>query len=247
MGGESQIERELHLIVDGASSKGIALRAFGGLAVQVHCTQRTRLLASYQRSHRDIDLVARSSDLRVVLDYFRDIGYKDDPFFVRMSGGLRRNLSHPQKKVSVDLFFDKIRFCQVLDLRSRLELDYPTVSLADLLLTKMQRIDLQPEDIYDILVLLIDHDLGNNDDEVINIEYIAKLCSSKWRWWRTLKQNIGHLDALGDDREIVTGDVTSKLRMISEAIDLPCKSLGWKLRSLLGERLEWHDPVQQSP
>jgi hypothetical protein len=67
-----------------------------------------------------------------------------------------------------------------------LELDYPTISLVDLLLEKMQIVRINEKDIIDTIMLLREHDVGSSDDETINIDYMAKTCKSDWGLWKTV-------------------------------------------------------------
>ena len=80
--------------------------------------------------------------------------------------------------------------CHRLDLRDRLDLHPETLSLADLLLTKLQVVETTEKDLVDMATLLSDHAL-TEDERGINIEYIAGIASSDWGWWRTITMVAG--------------------------------------------------------
>ena len=63
------------------------------------------------------------------------LGYVSDKRMLFMGRYLFEN---PDNKRHIDIFFDKLEFCHIIDFRGRLEIDYPTISLSDILLQKMQ-------------------------------------------------------------------------------------------------------------
>jgi hypothetical protein len=67
--------------------------------------------------------------------FFQGIGYIPDKseYIVHM-WALRHIYHEPKKSLHVDVFFDKLSMCHTIILTGRLELDFPTISLADLLL-----------------------------------------------------------------------------------------------------------------
>jgi hypothetical protein len=56
-----------------------------------------------------------------------------------------------------------------------MELDSPTITLADFVLERMQIVQLDEKDKIDSVVVLREHQVSNLDKETINTEYIAKI------------------------------------------------------------------------
>ena len=78
----------------------------------------------------------------------------------------------------VDIFYEKLDFCHVIRWDGRLEVDSPSIPLAELLLEKMQIVEINEKDVIDTIMLLLEHPLGDIDKETINIARVAQLCAS---------------------------------------------------------------------
>ena len=75
--------------------------------------------------------------------------------------------------IHTDIFFDKLSFCHEIAWKNRLEDDNPTIPLAEMLLEKMQIVKINEKDIIDTIMLLLEHPLGDRDQETINITRIG--------------------------------------------------------------------------
>ena len=82
--------------------------------------------------------------------------------------------------------------CHELDFEKRLELDERTLTLADLLLSKLQIVRMTEKDLKDIYALVNDHRLEPNPNghEAIDVSRVADVCSNDWGWYRTVKGNV---------------------------------------------------------
>ncbi len=126
-------------------------------------------------------------------------------------------------------------------------MDTPTIPLAEMLLEKMQIVRINEKDIIDTIMLLLEHPLGSNDDETININRISKLCSQDWGLWRTITMNLEKVSQLGQtytdlgdtEKARISAQVDSALKRIN---DEP-KSFSWKVRSKVGDRVKWYQEV----
>ena len=79
-----------------------------------------------------------------------------------------------------DVFLDKLRMSHVIPFENRLELDYPTVTLANLFLGKMQIFRPNEKDVIDTMVLLREHAVGPADAQTVNSRCVAEPCSKEW-------------------------------------------------------------------
>jgi hypothetical protein len=80
--------------------------------------------------------------------------------------------------------------------------------------------------------------------EIINGQYLSKLCAEEWGVYKTLTTNISHtLSALPEykleptDQELVT----KRLQDLQARIENAPKSSRWKMRSRIGERVQWYE------
>jgi len=232
-------------IVHEADRRGISVRIFGSIGVYLHCQG---LISEYRKSKRsfgDIDVAAPLVQVHAVSECLLSLGYEEETTYRILTGGGRRRYLHVNRGTSVDLALDALRFCQTLDLRRRLQADYPTLSVTDLLLSKIQKMDLEPKDRFDVWALLDEHEIGGSDEETVNLGYIAALCSRSWRWWRCLRANVTVL--LRDQSQPGGGkaNLIAKLREIQEGVEVAPKSLVWRLRSIAGDSISWSRHVEQ--
>ena len=59
----------------------------------------------------------------------------------------------------VDVFVSSFRMCHEIPLEKRLSVDEDTVPLAELLLTKLQIIELNEKDVRDTVAILLEHEV----------------------------------------------------------------------------------------
>jgi hypothetical protein len=149
----------------------------------------------------------------------------------------------------VDVFFDKLDFSHIISWNGRLEVDSPTIPLAELLLEKMQIFQINEKDIIDTIMLLMEHPLGNSDHEVINIDRVAELLAKDWGLWRTTTMNLGkvrqmadHYPQLDDKHKV---QVVAQVDQALSRIEAEPKSTAWRLRSRVGDRVKWYKDVDE--
>ncbi|MDI6805848.1 MAG: hypothetical protein QMD20_04195, partial [Candidatus Bathyarchaeia archaeon] len=163
----------------------------------------------------------------------------------------------------VDVFFDKLLVANhPIDFKGRLELDYPTITVTDMLLEKVQMWEaFSVKDLKDCLLLLKAHDVKDKGEkESIDASYIAKLLSQDWGFWYTATTNlkklekfISEIDKLGpeaeiDPKQIENNDreeISRKIKTLLERIEKEPKSLGWKMRAKIGTKKRWYNPVER--
>jgi hypothetical protein len=85
--------------------------------------------------------------------------------------------------------------------------------------------------------------------EVLNISYIAELCSDDWGLWRSVTDNLRKITELLEagrcEAVIDKPNVLGKLTSIRRLIDTQQKTLRWKLRSQVGEKVQWYLDVEE--
>jgi hypothetical protein len=254
MGQQDQAEREkfeneLKRILNASDQAGVLLRVIGSLAFQMHCPQHGFLQAAMGRAYTDIDFGAYKKQVKEVKILMTGLGYVEDREVFIVSEGNRAIFNNPTSALHVDVFFDKLDFSHVISWIDRLEVDKPTIPLAELLLEKMQIFQINEKDIIDTIMLLLEHPLGIHDDEEINIQRIAQLLSKDWGLWRTTTMNLEKVRQMADhypqlseeQKSKVAGQVTLALKRIE---DEP-KATAWKLRARVGDRVKWYKDVDE--
>lgn len=236
-------------IMNESKKRNLILRLLGALAFHKHCPHFNHFQQESNRIFTDIDFMAYIEQKRDIEQMFLNLGYIDDKRIQTIPGVKRSIFFSPDNTLHSDVFYDVLEFSHEIGFRGRLEIDYPTISLVDLLLEKMQIFQINEKDIIDTIMLLREHEVGSTDDEKINIDYLSKTCKSNWGLWKTLTTNLDKVDRLLDQYDLLNTDdmriVRERLHSIRQRIDDEPATLGWKLRSRIGERIKWYRDVDE--
>lgn len=236
-------------LVDAATNVGVPLRALGSIAVALHCPDSAALLPSFERTYADIDLAAYRSGAKTLTGLLKDLGYVDDREVYITTEGARSIFDERRRRIHLDVFYDRLEFCHIIPLAGRLEVDHPTIPLAELLLSKLQIVRINEKDVVDLILLFLDHPLASGDDDTIDIERIAGLAANEWGLWRTLTQNLGKVDALAarypqlDEAQRVR--VLAATAALKTRIDAEPKPVAWRMRARVGDRRQWWTDVDE--
>ena len=242
------VDRALEL-VEHARRQGIELRILGSLAYRLHCPANLVLFEEMERDLTDVDLTARGEQRRDVRELLAEMGYEIDQDMLVASEGKRYAFSDPETGMAIDVFFDELFFCHPIPLRDRLGLDYPTITPTDLLLEKMQIVEINPKDVKDSLVLLLEHGLGSDDREEIDAGYIARLLAGDWGFYYTVTRNLEklrhHVADYGAFERAQWETVDGRIKALEHAIEEEPKTAKWKLRARIGPRKKWYQEVAE--
>jgi hypothetical protein len=236
-------------IVDEAEAQGIKLRILGSLAYRIHCPVNLDLFAKMERDLTDIDFAAEKRQSKQIKQFLAASGYVEDQRMTVSTEGSRYYFEQPETGLGVDVFMNELYFCHRIPFDGRLDLDRPTISTADLLLEKMQIVELNLKDITDTMVLLLEHPVGSEADgrEAIDGSYIAKLLHDDWGFYYTVTMNLEKLGrflsqdkALGADQvETILG----RLEQMRGLIEDEPKSRRWRIRAKVGPKKQWYQDV----
>lgn len=199
-----------------------------------------------RRKLHDIDLVTVAHHQRPLREFLEKRGYER-----KTITGLSRDIYY-NGQLTLDVFFGKIAMCHTIHLEDRLELDYPTISLADILLQKLQIVRIDERDIDDITVLILEHSLAEEEDrENIDVNYIARLLSNDWGFYYTVRTNLNKINNVAPKKldDVLSHDevdfLQSKIENISSRLEREPKSSSWKLRASIGPRKKWYNEVEE--
>jgi len=244
-----KFENELKRILKASEDAGILLRVIGSLAFQMHCPQNGHLQAAMGRAYTDIDFAAYRRQVKPIQDMMAKMGYTENREVFIVSEGERAIYDKPEAGLHVDVFYEKLDFCHAIYWKDRLETDSPTIPLAELLLEKMQIVQINEKDVIDTIMLLLEHPLGDIDKETINIKRVAELCAADWGLWRTLTMNLSKVRTLAQGYEQLKPDqkatIETQVKSALARIETEPKALAWRLRARVGDRVKWYKEVDE--
>ena len=256
---EQRVRHEMldegHRLVDAARSEGLTLRLLGGLAVREHCSS----LELCERDYSDLDMVVPAKQARRLASLFAGFGYAENVAVSMATANAELQFVRPCRHAGrpgvgsahaddhIDVFLGTFHMDHDIALERRLEIEPYTVSLSDLLLTKLQIFRLEEKDLRDIVTLLGDADVGDEDAPgAINGRYIGRLCADDWGLFYDVAMNLHRTDERAATFDLSAAQAARLrhgiVRLIA-AIDGAPKSLRWRLRARVGTRKRWHSAL----
>jgi len=245
----SVLEAEISTIVDALDGFGAPLRVLGSLGVSLQCRSAEELLPAFDRTYADIDFAGYQRNSGTITAFLLAAGYQEDREVAITSEGRRGFYDHPLSGIHLDVFYDRLEFCHRIPLAGLLETESPTIPLAELLASKLQIVQINEKDVVDIILLLLDHELTDGDTKTINAGRLARLCATDWGLWRTLTANLEKVSALARTypqldtaRRDRVGEQVAALRA---HLDAAPKTLAWRARARIGDRVQWWTDVDE--
>jgi hypothetical protein len=224
----------------GAADASLGVKLLGGLAVRVLCPDFPPRL----RRDQDIDFACVSKQRKKVADYLDGAGCEPDRRFNNLNGDRQMYFTAPSGR-PIDVMVDRLTMCHVLDFRPSFDRQPFTIDAVDVLLSKLQIVELNEKDLRDIIHLLAALPLGGAQAS-IDTDRFCKLLGADWGWWRTVTGNLAKMEELLGERPALIPDnrvyepVAQAARLLELAIETP-KSMKWKLRANVGERVRWYE------
>jgi hypothetical protein len=239
---EADVVAEGKRLLEEAQAVGVPLRLLGGVAIRLRGARTP--LPAFERSYADLDFATTKRGRREAPGFFRGQGYEPHTAFNALHGQERLLFFDTENDRQVDVFVGAFSMCHRIPLDARLELEPVSIPIAELLLTKLQVIELNEKDVRDTLSLLLDHPVGDEDGDVLNAGQVARLCCEDWGLCRTITQNLrlcrGYAETLDLPAE-VRATVEERLDALLERIEREPKSRAWRMRARIGDRKRWYD------
>ena len=248
-GDSNRLLEEARRLIDGATQHGIVLRLLGGLAIGF----LTPELPPRTRAGQDLDFGSVVSNRRALSDLLAERGYEPDRNFNALYGNKQLYFAHPGTGLAVDVLLDKLHMCHTLEFADRLERLPYTLDPMDLLLSKLQIVELNEKDADDCLRLLVSFPLKESEDpNAMDIRVFRSILSDDWGWWKTITLNLDRIrNVLADGaRPALAGgrlDPGVQLDALAAAAEQVPKTRRWKLRSRIGERKRWYELPEETP
>lgn len=234
-------------IIDAGRERDVPLRLVGSGGFRQLASDPSVHADTFDREMGDIDLVGRSTDSEEIQELFEEFEYEIDKDLLLAGWGNRYVFYGSDHEV--DVFLDDISMCHTIELNGRLTAGADSYALpaADLFLEKAQIVEINEKDLKDMTLLLMETPL-TDDDAGIDRTYIADVLARDWGFYHTVTTNMHKLQHYLD-RAPVTNEqrevVDERIETLLAAIETEPKSLRWKARSKVGERMKWYTEVEE--
>jgi hypothetical protein len=246
---EEQMLKIAESILSAAEHDNIIIRLTGSLAIRIQAPEYRYIEYENNRQLNDIDFVIYSRDIIKVQNLFKNLNWQEDQGVLRLFGDKRRIFYSPRENLHADVFIDKLQFCHSIDVRGKLEYPKKTLNSFFLLLGKLQIVEINRKDLIDaILILRKFTPAEQHIPEQMNYHHLVILCSKDWGWWRTVTMNLKKISEYLDeflskdeDKKIVSDTITD----LQKKIAAQPKSLSWKIRNKLGDKIKWYNEVEE--
>ncbi len=175
-----------------------------------------------------------------------DQGYESDRMFNALHGASRLNFHDPARGRPLDVLLDRFVMAHALDLRDSASSDGLTISLADLLMTKLQVVSINEKDVRDLAALLLDHALGPGEIETARI---LEATRNDWGLEHTMHRTLGTLADLIEGFGLPTTKtelVRARIVELIDALNAAAKGTKWKMRARVGERVKWYEDPEEA-
>jgi hypothetical protein len=242
----SNSEVGIRLATD-ARDAGLPLKLFGGVAVWVQCPSARR--PPLARECADVDFATLSASTSDVTRFFESRDYVPDKLFNALHSASRMTFSDRATGRPVDVIVDRFIQCHTIDLRPSLRSNELTIPITDLLVTKLQIVQLNDKDLRDLCALLADHPVVVDMPEAIDPRRLVGLTSGDWGLEHTIRRTLDRLSeapARFGLTSVVAQTVRERIADVLRVLDAAPKSIGWRLRAQIGERLRWYEVPEES-
>lgn len=231
------------LFVD-AQGRSIDLRLMGGVGIRLLLGDRFD--ASFERSYRDLDILIRRRQRRDVEKLLMARGWEPSTAFNALSGGRRLLFEDPASDAQIDVFVESFEMCHTLPLAESLDRPGPSLPATDLLMSKLQIIELNPKDRSDCYAILQACQIADGDHHALEPTRLTNLTSTDWGLQHTFEINLQRLrDGLDAAPAADSTKITTALDSLTQAMEQAPKTRGWKLRARIGERKRWYEEPEE--
>jgi hypothetical protein len=241
---DARVALALELIEAGAAA-GLTLRAMGGVGVGLRAPGAASAL---QRTYADVDLAAPRRTRRDVEDAMSAAGLEPEREFNALNGGRRQIWWTADGGLHVDVFLGEFAMCHRLDLGPALEGPGPALPAADLLLMKLQVVELNLKDAQDAAALLSTHALGDGDgDGGISLARLRDVLAADWGFFTTASDNLERIpEVIAEHAPEVADVVGQRCAAIRDEIEGAAKTTAFRMRAKVGRRRRWYEVPEET-
>jgi hypothetical protein len=230
-----------------AAAAGIRARLLGGVGIALLTGRPT---APLRRGLADVDLLVHRRDARRLERLLEAEGLRPDVAFNSLNGDRRQVWWSETPATHVDVFVGRMVLCHDLDLDDALEPgDDLALPFADLLLTKLQVVELTDKDARDLLALFLHDAAFGSGGELTSAERLAHACGSDWGLYTTATDNLARLPSLAAELGLGGEQATriaDRSRLLSARLAAAPKTRRWRARARIGRKMRWYRLPEES-
>lgn len=231
---------EADRILEAAEAEKIVTRLLGGVGVAKHLHQP--LPAELVRPYGDIDLLVAGRQSRKLRDLLTALGYEANRPFNALHGERRLQFFDPDNERHLDVLVDVFEMCHQLE-PLPLTTHAQTLATTDLLLTKLQVVQVTEKDLIDACTLVLQHEVATGTGDALDTERLSDVARKDWGWFTTISDNFARLSDFATSRLVsdsVAPRVIERIGAMRLAVEAAPKTLKWKARAAVGRRVPWY-------
>lgn len=230
-------------LIEAATAEGLVMRLLGGLGVfALSASARRPPLA---RRYRDVDLAVPGKGGPAAARVLEAAGLVPDRHFNALHGARRMIFAAPGG-YAVDLLVGRFEMCHSFEIQDGFDRHDLAIAPADLLLTKLQIVSIESKDLADATALLLDVASGADRGSIELERFVAPL-TEDWGFYHSVELNLPKLRAFS--RQLLdTGRariVDERLSILAEGMAAAPKSMRWRMRARIGERMTWYETPEE--
>ncbi len=266
---DQEFLNEAEAIVRAAHAEGTSLRILGSLAIFAHSAHLPDAVSLFHALGRiragaplftDLDLMGYAKQGRAISSVFEKKGFKPDSMVNGFFGDRRLIYYEGSGKFHVDIFLDKLEFSHDVEFGKkpgdgRLELDFPTITLSDIVLEKLQIHKIARKDLVDLMILFYGHEVkprANGEKEAVDAGYISGLLADDWGFWYEAIQNLaktrqlmGSFVAEGHMKPDQASRIEARVGALEASLRQVPKGRHWEKRAKVGTAKPWYREVEE--
>jgi hypothetical protein len=123
-----------------------------------------------------------------------------------------------------------------------------TIPLTDILLEKLQIVEINEKDLKDLVVLLLEHPIADRETPgSFDASYVVDLLSKDWGFYYTVSLNLDrirrYMDTIPELTEQRRATVSARIDDLWRRVEDAPKGMKWKLRARVGPSRKWYQEV----
>lgn len=228
-----------------ASSAAVPITIIGGIGCWLRIRGRGSGTERFRRDYGDVDIIIPRRARSKTIDMFTAANFRPNTGFNAVQGAQRLIFASPEG-CKIDVFVGEFAMAHRIPFGEDAFAEAPAAAPAtELLLTKLQLHAATEKDIADVAGILAFCSLGGGADQVDPGRFAAPL-GTDWGLWRTVTANlqtVAEWAAAHTDNDL--DSVVQRCGSLLVTADRVPKSLRWKARARIGDRLVWYESPEE--